>query len=179
MFCDECKRRPATVHMTKIVNGEKVEARLCEQCAQSKGGFSGFIGFPAAMQMSMQQFLAGMLQGAGVVQGSPVEYPGAVRCQCGMSFTDFANMGRLGCDKCYTTFAEEISPVLRRIHGSSRHIGKVPIRSGGAARLRRDIANLREELKCLISQEKYEEAAKARDNIRELEKQLSDKREGV
>ena len=37
MVCQECNQRPATLHFTKIVNGEKEEFHLCEKCAQEKG----------------------------------------------------------------------------------------------------------------------------------------------
>ena len=37
MICQECNQRPATLHFTKIINGEKTEVHLCEKCAQEKG----------------------------------------------------------------------------------------------------------------------------------------------
>ena len=36
MVCQECNQRPATLHFTKIVNGEKEEFHLCEKCATRK-----------------------------------------------------------------------------------------------------------------------------------------------
>jgi len=52
MPCQKCKIRPASVHITKIVNGKKVERHLCQQCAAEEGflspGATGFgdAGFP-------------------------------------------------------------------------------------------------------------------------------------
>ena len=37
MLCQECNKRPATLHFTKIVNGEKTEFHICESCAREKG----------------------------------------------------------------------------------------------------------------------------------------------
>lgn len=37
MLCQECNKRPATLHFTKIVNGEKTEFHICETCAKEKG----------------------------------------------------------------------------------------------------------------------------------------------
>ncbi|MGB4132260.1 MAG: hypothetical protein WBK45_10055, partial [Tepidanaerobacteraceae bacterium] len=61
MLCEECHMRPATVHITKIVNNEKTEMHLCEECAKEKhlslsssiGGF-GFedTGFSVAKLLS-------------------------------------------------------------------------------------------------------------------------------
>ena len=32
-ICDHCNENPATVHLTKVVNGEKTETYLCAACA--------------------------------------------------------------------------------------------------------------------------------------------------
>ena len=37
MLCQKCKVRPASVHITKIVNGKKVERHLCGVCAVEEG----------------------------------------------------------------------------------------------------------------------------------------------
>ena len=39
MVCQECGKKPATLHFTKIVNGEKTEFHICESCAREKGDF--------------------------------------------------------------------------------------------------------------------------------------------
>jgi hypothetical protein len=41
MLCQKCKVRPAQVHITKIVNGKKVERHLCGQCAVEEGFVPG------------------------------------------------------------------------------------------------------------------------------------------
>ncbi|OGB89594.1 hypothetical protein A2625_00145 [candidate division WOR-1 bacterium RIFCSPHIGHO2_01_FULL_53_15] len=56
MICQKCKIRQATVHITKIVNGKKVERHLCNICAAEEGfipssdefdfSIPGFPGFP-------------------------------------------------------------------------------------------------------------------------------------
>lgn len=52
MLCQNCKKRQATIHITRIVNGKRVEMHLCAQCAQELGiiggetGFGGLSGFP-------------------------------------------------------------------------------------------------------------------------------------
>ena len=37
MLCDDCKKNSACVHLTQIMNGEKVDKQLCEHCAQKYG----------------------------------------------------------------------------------------------------------------------------------------------
>ena len=34
--CEKC-RREATVHLTEITNGQKIERHLCEECASAEG----------------------------------------------------------------------------------------------------------------------------------------------
>src|SRR3989339_600774 len=51
MLCQKCKIRPVSVHITKIVNGKKVERHLCSQCAAEEGFMPGagnfdVLGFP-------------------------------------------------------------------------------------------------------------------------------------
>ena len=49
MLCEECKKRPANVHLTKIIGDQKTEMHLCQQCAAERGelGFLGMqINFP-------------------------------------------------------------------------------------------------------------------------------------
>jgi len=44
MLCQKCKVRPASVHITKILNGKKVERHLCGQCAAEEGFMPGGVG---------------------------------------------------------------------------------------------------------------------------------------
>jgi len=120
--------------------------------------------------LPIQSFLAGLLeQGAApVLQAAP----GTQCANCGLSYRDFSRAGRLGCSQCYERFGERLDPVLRRIHSSSQHTGKVPARSGSTIKLRRDLHELRELLLRAVRAEEFERAAALRDEIRELEKEL-------
>ncbi len=172
MLCDECKKRPANVHITKMVNGMKSESHLCEECAKEKGELT----LTSESKVSFPSLLTGLLQmGSGI--GTPVSIPAHIvdGCRnCGMAFSTFASKGFLGCSQCYTQFEPRLDPLIRRIHGNCQHTGKVPKRIGGAAGVVREIESLRRDLAKLVSDEKYEEAATVRDKIKDLEKRLSD-----
>ncbi len=173
MLCDECGKRPANVRLTKIVNGVKSESHLCEQCAREKGELELF----SEPNFSFPNLLAGLLQHEPGFAGAPVAFPGGAtsRCRtCGLDFSGFRKTGFLGCPDCYDEFRPRLEPLLRRIHGSTRHTGKVPGRTGAATDTRREIESLRVELSRLVAKERYEEAAKVRDKIRALEKNLAD-----
>lgn len=164
MLCQECGKRPATVHLTKIVNGQKTELHLCQECAHEKGEFE-YLLQPA---FSFPSMLAGLMGGHELA--APVAQE---RCpQCGQTYASFAQRGRLGCANCYETFSARLNPLLRRIHGSTKHVGKVPRRTGGLVRVRKEINTLRSDLQKAVDAEDFERAAKLRDQIRTLEKKL-------
>lgn len=58
MLCENCGKRPATVHYTQIINGLKTEMHLCEVCAKQKGAIEFDTPF------SVTNFLAGILEPA-------------------------------------------------------------------------------------------------------------------
>ena len=51
MICDECRIRPATVHVTKVVNGRKIVRHLCSQCAEKLGFMPTDFGFPGFFEI--------------------------------------------------------------------------------------------------------------------------------
>ena len=89
-----------------------------------------------------------------------------------MDFADFSRSGKIGCNVCYGVFHEQLEPILRRVHGTNCHTGKVPVKAGNAVRLRMKVKSLRQDLERSVQCEDYENAAKIRDNIRLLEKEL-------
>jgi protein arginine kinase activator len=180
MICQECNQRPATLHFTKIVNGEKTEVNLCEKCAQEKGEmfmFSGESGF------TFNNLLAGLLNidtSFKQKNKSTFQREEVLQCdRCGMTFPQFVKIGRIGCSHCYDTFKDELKPVLKRLHsGNWTHTGKIPKRSGGGIQLRKRIEDLKSELRNTIIQEEFEKAANLRDEIRSLEQELTENQEG-
>ena len=59
--------------------------------------------------------------------------------------------------------------MLENIHGDTTHIGKIPVRSPQASQLQFQLIKLRNELRLCIEEERYEDAARVRDSIREME----------
>ncbi|MBX5436889.1 MAG: UvrB/UvrC motif-containing protein [Alicyclobacillaceae bacterium] len=170
MLCQRCQQRPATVHFTKIVNGDKSEYHLCESCAKEKGDLFS----KAAQAFHFNQLLSGLLN----MESSPgFNAPPATanRCsRCGMTYSQFTKVGRFGCPHCYESFAPRLEPLLRRIQSSTSHTGKVPLRSGETVKVKKNLERLRRELQECISTERFERAAQLRDQIRELEQRLGE-----
>ena len=46
MLCEKCQKQAASVYVTKIINGQKTEMHLCQNCAQSLGEFDLNIDLP-------------------------------------------------------------------------------------------------------------------------------------
>lgn len=162
MLCDICGKTQATVHLTEIIDDKMTELHLCEECAQKKNA-----------QMESHFGLADLLAGLADVGGqlTQTKKESKVKCpRCGLTYEDFRKIGRLGCGECYTAFKEALLPLLKRIHGSTQHYGKSPKKIVKAVRTKDEIGDLKEQLLEAIKKEEFEEAAKLRDKIREIEK---------
>lgn len=171
MLCEECKQRPATVHITRIINNQKSQVNLCEECAREYHQQWGF-GFEP--NFSIPQFLAALLQHEAPEVPAGWQEGAGLGCRaCGLTYDEFRRTGRLGCAQCYAFFGDRLEPLLQRVHGVSRHVGKVPRRAGGNLSIKREIERLRAELERLVAAEEYEKAAQVRDRIRELEKKVA------
>ena len=86
-----------------------------------------------------------------------------------MKFVEFRNHGRLGCPHDYDSFKEELLPLLESVHGDAKHAGKTPRRLPRAKAGQIELTQLRRKLQQFVNEEKYEEAARTRDRIKELE----------
>lgn len=170
MLCEKCQKRPAAVHMTKIVSGAKTETNLCEVCAQEENAMA----FGFQPNWILQNIFAELFnQPLAEKQSLNVAGANPVHCnQCGFSDTQFSQAGKLGCPKCYDVFESKLEPVLRGIHGNPKHTGKIPKRSGEALGLMKEVEALKLVLQQAVSHEEYERAAEIRDKIRSHENKL-------
>jgi protein arginine kinase activator len=136
---------------------------LCEKCAAEKGVES-----PGAVAKTpLGSFLAAM--GKGTEQ-APAPLAREACARCGATFQDFRETGRLGCPDCYRTFEAPLRDLLRRLHGSTHHLGeRYAEREPSAAQAREQAAELREQLRLAVETENFELAAEIRDQLRVLE----------
>ncbi len=159
MLCDECGKNEARVHVTHIINGKKTENHLCEECAKKNQSFLN-------SNFSMENLFSAMLNNAF----SAATYLPSKGCsKCGMTYDEFRNTGKFGCSDCIDTFKSRLMPVVKNIQGYDAHMGKIPKRAGGSYKIQKDIEKLKFQLKNAVEKEEYEEAARLRDKIREIE----------
>lgn len=163
MLCEKCGKNNATTHIRSVINGVVHEQNLCDKCAK-ESGYNNF------GHNSLAQMLSSML-GDALSLG---EVNTVKRCPCcNASFSDIAKSGKVGCAKCYETFYKELLPYLKRVHGATKHNGRIPNRAPLAVtQTEETVETLRMKLSRLVSEENFEEAAIVRDKIKELEGEL-------
>ncbi|MBC2607780.1 UvrB/UvrC motif-containing protein [Pelagicoccus albus] len=156
--CDVCSE-PATVHLTQIINNQIHKIDLCEACAEQKG-----ITDPSGYS------LADLLVKPDSSKSADAA---SISCpECGCTQREFKKTGRLGCATCYETFEALVGPALLNMHKGDSHKGKVPHRALERAHYIDRLDSLENGLKEAISSERYEDAAKMRDEIIELKKAM-------
>lgn len=176
MQCQRCNKKKATVFYRENIGGRVKALRLCGECAEALEA----AGELEDMSVPLSGILSPLLRGEegflslpfhGVSSGTS---RGAVKkCPlCGAGYTELAAVGKVGCSACYTAFSEELSEVIRAIHGRGEHRGRL----SAGYRARRDkllrLEELRGKLKKAVEAEEYELAAGLRDEIRGLEAAL-------
>lgn len=161
MLCQNCGKYEATTHVKRIINGEAAEAHLCSDCARALGYTDVFGGFGNVFGDLLGSFFG--------EPSSPAISARAVRCEkCGSTFNDIIESGKIGCAECYKTFYEKLLPSLQRIHGKTKHEGKIPNRVSVENEKVNSLNKLEEELKEAIETQNFEKAATLRDKINAL-----------
>lgn len=172
MLCQICKKRPVAISYTQVINQKKTQLSICVKCAEEKGITNPLAGLPEVFSKIVANILGE--QALEEIEERS-ERKGGRRCPgCNISLDAFEKTGLLGCDQCYETFAKELAILLRRIHGSSKHIGSRP-RPRRVVSAERDLVKLRKELAEAIGKEKFERAAELRDLIRDAEREANHK----
>lgn len=189
MLCDNCGKREANVRYSENINGRKKELKLCEECSRKLG----ITNIDFSMPIDFSSFFGEFMEDFTKTEFMPLlSEMKTLKCDnCGYTFEDIANTGKLGCGNCYDVFQERLDPIFRRIQGANYHVGRVGKmidskidrkianlanqKEGKTTKLEKNekdnqLEKLQEQLKQAIQEEKYEEAAKIRDEIKKIEK---------
>ncbi len=180
MLCDNCGKREANVRYSENINGRKRELNLCEECSQKLGIDKMDFNMP----IDFSNFFEGFIDNFGNNEFIPMLNDiKTLKCNsCGYTFDDIANTGRLGCKDCYEVFQDRLDPIIKKIQGSNKHVGrigkivdnKIENNINEDSKLPKkevsELQKLEKELKKAVKEERYEDAAKIRDKIKKLEK---------
>ena len=187
MLCSNCGKNEANVHYTHVINGEKTEYNLCDECAKKLG----IDEMDFSMPISFSNFISDFFDEDSLLpsfSGNMI-----TKCpKCGLTYEDFTKKGKFGCGECYNTFSSRIESVLKNLHGSAKHRGRAPQRLAEKTtklfendndkqdsvqvkheplvdKTMEQIDKLNSDIKLAIKEERYEDAAKIRDEIKKLE----------
>lgn len=183
MLCENCKKREANVRYSENINGVKKELHLCEECSRE-------LGITEKMDFRMptfdlSNFFGSFLEDFSTSQDfmpllSEIKQ---IKCDsCNSTFDDIVNTGRYGCPNCYDVFEDRMDPILKKLQGANRHSGRLGKISENNVKYqeveknkidngnKNKIEELQEKLKKAIKEERYEDAAKIRDEIKKEEK---------
>lgn len=161
MLCDNCKERDAVVHVTRIEKGAVIQSHLCEKCAAAKG---------VETTISMPQHPLGDMLQAVQAQAATTAEDAPACAFCGATARDFRATGRLGCPHCYDAMERSLRELLRRLHGSAKHVGAqydTPV--AHVLEKPDSVHDLRDRLRRAVATEQFELAAELRDRLRVLE----------
>lgn len=108
MICQNCNKNQATVHYKQTINGKHKEMYLCPECYQQMQGLNEF---------GWTSLFGGLVPNRSQV----------LQCKkCGTTYDHFVNGEKFGCANCYEVFDEKMDQILKRLHGSSLHQGRLP-----------------------------------------------------
>ncbi|WP_195542921.1 UvrB/UvrC motif-containing protein [Massiliimalia timonensis] len=158
MLCDYCQKNEATNVLKQTINGKTKMLHICDSCANSMLFSNLFSDF------SINHIFTHGLQ--------PM-HAKKVCEKCGMTLDDIMSSGKVGCDRCYDTFAAELSRSIEQIHGKSSHTGKAPKSASGKLQQKNKLEELKTQLSRLIEAQDFEQAAVIRDQIKALEQEIN------
>lgn len=183
MLCSNCGKNEANVRYTRIINGEKTEYSLCEECAKKLG----IDDIDFSMPINFSNFLSDFFEEDSLLPSFTSNFVNECP-KCGMTYEEFAQSGKFGCSECYNAFSNKIDSVLKNLHGTSKHVGRSPknILTSADNKNQKDVQNvkienneknekqekikeLNNEIQKAIKEERYEDAAKYRDEIKKIE----------
>ncbi len=185
MLVKECMKcsRPALIHITDVVAKgpplKVVEVHLCLEHAIE----AGLMGAPVLVgktstgkpikQIPMHPELAKLKQldaAAGVIEDADTAAASVACPTCGTTWAHFQKHGLFGCANDYTLFEKQLTQMIRSMHERhSQHTGKLPPHSNSADTVvRAKRIQLEVQLSAAVQGERYEEAARLRDQLRTI-----------
>ena len=181
MLCQNCGKNEVTFRYTQVINGVKKEMNLCDNCARELGlkdiNFNMPISFSSFLSDFFNDYSDNLLPSFIGTEAS--------RCNnCGTTFDNFINSGEFGCSSCYGIFENRISPILKNLQGATRHVGRgyreIETKTENTEKVAKTekkeskLEKLQKDLQKAIKDERYEDAAKIRDEIKKIEDSKKD-----
>lgn len=176
MLCENCRKKEANVRYSENINGVKKEMHLCEECSR-KLGITDKMDFRMP-SIDFSNFFGSFLEDFSTPDFMPLlSEIKQIKCDsCGSTFDNIVNTGKYGCPNCYDVFEDRMDPILKKLQGANRHNGRlgkisennIKFDKKEEKKLDNKLEKLQEDLKQAIKEERYEDAAKIRDEIKKM-----------
>jgi protein arginine kinase activator len=164
MLCQKCHKNLASVRYAEVVDGRVTEQQLCPTCmATQDTEETGFALTSPGVRMRTATAQDVAAEALRTQRACPT---------CGTLLRVVLDEGAVGCSGCYTAFGDEIESILEGLHASLIHKGKTLRHDDERAKMRAELQTKRALLRSMLRAENYEEAARLRDTIRDLEATL-------
>ncbi len=164
-LCEECGQNEACYTVSVMMDGQVTQRHLCADC-MAKMNMNIAAGNIKQLLSSIMNALVGANEEAKAPEIAPED---DVLCErCGTTLSQFTKSGKLGCPACYTSFREQLTPMLQQIHGRVQHAGRKPLDTEAAQRRRAVYDRLSRQLEQAVAMEDFETAAILRDQLRHL-----------
>ncbi|MGO9412051.1 MAG: UvrB/UvrC motif-containing protein [Spirochaetia bacterium] len=161
MKCEICGLKDAVIHIRQIQKDLVHELHICEECAQEKGLIR-----EEESELPIANLLSGLLEGKDMTGAGDVKEA----CpRCGMKASEFRKQGKLGCAECFSAFQKDVKAIVSQMAARPHHAGRLPRSFAEQSGVALENDTLREALREAVEKEDYEEAARLRDRIREVD----------
>jgi protein arginine kinase activator len=168
MQCEICKTRTATVHLTEIIDGQRTESHLCQNCAQKEG-------VTIKNQLSLNELLSSLIAAHQQTDENIDSEKSRRACpDCGITMEQFRKQALLGCPKDYEVFEGELREIIEKTQdNNSTHKGKIPVQTHISSTSQLEdqskMEDLKKQLSTAVEKEDYELAAKIRDQLKKMQ----------
>ena len=182
MLCDNCGENQANIKYTQVINGQKKQTHLCEKCSEKLRIKDISFNLPINFSDFLGDFLTDYNSNTLLPSFEKKE---ELKCnKCGLTYDEFINLGKFGCSDCYNYFSEKMDFILKKLHGSNIHTGKKLNQKIKSTKINvknkiendvketneNNMLKLQKDLNIAIKEERYEDAAIIRDEIKKIEK---------
>lgn len=167
MLCDDCRQRVSTIIHSDKRGEEKEILHLCQVCVEKRGIPIPVLRNPVKLETGFTEMMK-QLADEGILDRR--DSSDSEMCTaCGWSLGNLQETGLLGCPQCYTSFESQLMVLLQKLHGSVSHLGKVYPLVGEWPQQEEDETTLKRAMEEAISMEEFEQAAKIRDRLRQIQ----------
>lgn len=166
MVCMGCGTGDGVIEIRHSSGKHSHVVYLCEACARERG-----IHTVPRREPDLNVLYASLLTGGNTDRHSAEvdECTG-----CGTTAAEVRRSLQVGCPRCYSTFASNISTLIGKPGADPQHQGRLPRSLQTFRTLFVDREKLKSELRAAVAEEDFENAARIRDRLARMDRTASE-----